>query len=238
METNKLEQIMLSFGQRVKERREALGMSQTELGSSFDPPVGRGAVSKWESDINKPSVDQIPTLARKLKTSLEWLIIGVHKDGLQSAPIKMLEDNNGDDITVPFLDQFHVSCGTGTLAEALASEAKEVSIKRDILRKFGVSPSAVVLLPAIGNSMEPVIREKAVVYVDLNRQQIVDGKIYAVRHGGLFKFKYLYNLPKNGVRIASENREEFPEERLSAEEVIDQEFEIIGYAFYVESSLP
>ena len=229
---------MLTFGQRVKELREELNMSQTDLGAAFDPPVGRGAVSKWESDINKPSVDQLPTLVRKLKTTLEYLVIGTNKEGVQPTNVRIFEENEGDEIAVPYLDQFHVSCGTGTLAEALASDAKQVSIKREILRKYSVSPLSVVLLPAIGDSMEPVIREKAIVYVDLDRKTIIDGKIYAVRHGGLFKFKYLYSLPQQGVRIASENKEEYPDERLTKQEIIDQEFEIIGYAFYVESSLP
>lgn len=229
---------MLTFGQRVKELREDLDMSQTELGAAFDPPVGRGAVSKWESDTNKPSVDQLPTLARKLKTNLEYLVLGINKDGKEVKKVKIYEENEGDEITVPFLDQFHVSCGTGTLSEALESQAKQVSIKREILRKYGVSPSSVVLLPAMGDSMQPVINDKATVYVDISRRQAVDGKIYAICHGGLFKFKYLYNLPMGGIRIVSKNEDEYPEEKLTAQEIKDQEFEIIGYAFYVEGGLP
>ena len=72
--------------------------------------------------------------------------------------------------------------------------------------------------------MSPIINNGATVYVDTGRTQIVDGKIYAINHGGLFKFKFLYRMPKGGVRIVSANAEEYPEEILTAEDIMDQEF--------------
>ena len=41
-----------------------------------------------------------------------------------------------------------------------------------------------------------------------------------------------------GVRIVSENKEEYPEEVLTAQEMIDQEFCVVAYAFNVQNPLP
>ncbi|MEG2637828.1 MAG: S24 family peptidase, partial [Acinetobacter sp.] len=59
--------------------------------------------------------------------------------------------------------------------------------------------------------------------------------IFAVSHGGLFMAKRLYNLPLGGVRIVSDNAAEFPEIQLSAQERIDQHFEIVGWIWQIAS---
>ena len=64
---------------------------------------------------------------------------------------------------------------------------------------------------------------------------IKDGKIFAICLGGLFYCKRLYNLPLGGVRIVSDNSVEFPEIQLSAQEIIDQQLEIIGWVWQISS---
>ena len=86
--------------------------------------------------------------------------------------------------------------------------------------------------------MTPVINDGATVYVDIGRKNVIDGKIYAICHGGLFKFKYLYRMPMGGIRIVSANSDEYKEEVLTQQEIIDQEFEVVAYAFNVQNSLP
>ena len=98
-----------------------------------------------------------------------------------------------------------------------------------------IHQSKCVALPASGDSMLPTIKDKDTVYVDLERTTVRDGKVFAICHGGLFKFKRLYNLPLGGIRIVSDNSTEFPEERLTAQEIIDQQFEIIGWAWSWQS---
>lgn len=143
-----------------------------------------------------------------------------------------------DEVAIPFFKDFLVSCGTGTIGEALRSERRRLRLSKVTLRASGVDPSNAVAMTAYGNSMFPEIKDKATVYVDIGDKKATDGCIYAIMHGGAFKFKYLYNLPKGGLRVVSKNAEEYPEERLTADELIEQEFEIIGYAFDVQNPLP
>jgi phage repressor protein C with HTH and peptisase S24 domain len=45
-------------------------------------------------------------------------------------------------------------------------------------------------------------------------------------------------MPKGGVRIVSANREEYPEEVLTKEDIMDQDFSVVAYAFSVQNPLP
>jgi len=45
-------------------------------------------------------------------------------------------------------------------------------------------------------------------------------------------------MPKGSVRIVSANKEEYPEEILTVEDMIDQDFEVVAYAFNVQNPLP
>lgn len=172
--------------------------------------------------------------------------IGLNSGYLDTENTDIVNDNNKlpekitfeDEVDVPFYEDFPLSCGAGLMVEALQGNAVKIQIKRSVLNRYSVLPSDVAAFPSVGDSMTPIIRDKAIVYVDTSKKNIVDGKIYAICHGGLFKFKYLYKMPLSGIRMVSENAQEYPEDRLTAEDIKNQQFEVIGYAFYVENGLP
>lgn len=56
---------------RIRERREAVGLSQSELARRID--VDRQQVAAWESARNKPAEDSFLALARALNTSISYL---------------------------------------------------------------------------------------------------------------------------------------------------------------------
>lgn len=143
-----------------------------------------------------------------------------------------------DEVEIPFYKEILVSCGSGSLVEIIGNETRKLRMSKATLRQYGVESSNAYALTAFGDSMTPVINNGATVYVDIGRTNIVDGKIYAINHGGLFKFKYLYRMPKGGVRIVSANKEEYPEEILTAEEILEQDFCVVAYAFNVQNPLP
>ncbi|XBD48521.1 S24 family peptidase (plasmid) [Acinetobacter thermotolerans] len=122
------------------------------------------------------------------------------------------------------------------MAEILNNEFRTVRISKHELRQKGILPGNCIKVISTGDSMAPKINDGDVVYLDLGRRTIKDGKIFAICHGGLFKFKKLYNLPFGGVRVVSENKEEYPEYELTAEEMRDQEFYVIGWAWKWETS--
>lgn len=60
------------IGDRIKNRRIEIGMTQAELGKAAG--VGKSTVSEWENSKRKPSIDTISILAQKLETTPEYLM--------------------------------------------------------------------------------------------------------------------------------------------------------------------
>lgn len=217
---------------------EASGMTQEETAKAIDefPQT----ITNWK----KRGVSKAGALkaAAAFGVSANWVLKG---DGEKNSNnvTKVVEWDtdtpvDNDEVEIPFYKEVLVSCGSGSLAEMVGNETRKLRLSKSTLRQYGVDASNAYALTAFGNSMSPVINNGATVYVDVGRTNIVDGKIYAINHGGLFKFKYLYRMPKGGVRIVSENKDEYPEEILSADEIMEQEFCVVAYAFNVQNSLP
>lgn len=64
---------MVSLGQKLRERRKTLRMSQKTLASIVG--VSHVSVSQWESDENKPKTESFLRLANALKLPLEELFL-------------------------------------------------------------------------------------------------------------------------------------------------------------------
>ena len=101
------------------------------------------------------------------------------------------------------------------------------------LRNLAITESNAVAATASGDSMTPTINDGDTIHIDLGRKEIKDGRIYVICIGGLHYCKRLYNLPFGGVRIVSDNSEEYEEIRLTAEERESQQFEIIGWIWQI-----
>lgn len=63
-----------TFGQRLRARRAARGMTQADLARA----LGRTqtCVSYWESDRREPSFADLSVLAKSLEISTDWLVLG------------------------------------------------------------------------------------------------------------------------------------------------------------------
>jgi class 3 adenylate cyclase len=65
------------IGGRIRERREKLGLKQTDLANALQ--VSAQAVSKWERGENAPDISVIVPLAGLLGVSTDWLL-GYHRE--------------------------------------------------------------------------------------------------------------------------------------------------------------
>ena len=61
----------ISFGEKLKHRREELSLTQEDVGSYVSDELSRQAVSKWERDEAYPEVKTLLILSVKLRMSLD-----------------------------------------------------------------------------------------------------------------------------------------------------------------------
>jgi len=237
----------MSVGNRIRTLRRSLNLSQPDLARKAK--VGQSTISDLENDKKSTSAANLEAVAQVLGTSSSYLLTGkevsTNNKGQTNGTINQIIDHvkNTDEILyqisnlvkIKYYPNLPISCGSGSFGEVLEQEYEEITINSNALKDRHIHQSKCVAFPASGDSMLPTIKDKDTVYVDLERTTVRDGKVFAICHGGLFKFKRLYNLPLGGIRVVSDNAAEFPEERLTAQEIIDQQFEIIGWAWSWQS---
>ena len=68
---------LIEFGRRLRQAREAKGMTQPELGNIIG--TSKGMISQYEAGINDPRQSMIPLMADALNVSINWLL-GVSDD--------------------------------------------------------------------------------------------------------------------------------------------------------------
>jgi transcriptional regulator with XRE-family HTH domain len=64
-----------ALGERIRLRREELGMTQDEVGRQMQGSVDGQRISKWERGENRPRDESLEDLARVLRTTPEALLL-------------------------------------------------------------------------------------------------------------------------------------------------------------------
>lgn len=63
------------LGQRIRERRLAMGLTQSQVAREMPPKVDSTAISRWERGEHKPSDDYLEKLADVLQTTMSKLLV-------------------------------------------------------------------------------------------------------------------------------------------------------------------
>lgn len=225
--------------ERIQQKLKEKNLKQADIARSTGKSTA--AVTKWLRGENIPKAENLKAIAKLLEVSDEWLLTGKNLTVLDSQDLQPLSEWDEttpieeDEIEIPFFQNFSFDCGSGSVGEALKAQSQALRISKATLRDLGIEKENAVATGASGNSMKPTIKDGDTIYLDLGRKTIKDGKIFAICHGGLFVAKRLYNLPMGGVRIVSDNTAEYPEVLLTAEEIKEQEFEVIGWVWQISS---
>ncbi|WP_180023391.1 S24 family peptidase [Acinetobacter sp. YH1901134] len=225
---------MQTTSDRIAQRMKELGLQHKDLVVATG--ASKGTVTNWINGVNAPTNERLIKLAQALKTSSSWLLTGNSApEFTQVEPWDSHTPVDDDEVEIPFFKDFSFACGSGSISEAIANETRKLRMSKATLRNLSITKENAVAATATGDSMSPTIKDGDTIHVDLGRKNIKDGKIFAICLGGLFYCKRLYNLPLGGVRIVSDNSSEFPEIHLSAQEVVDQQLEIIGWVWQISS---
>ncbi|OTG78848.1 peptidase S24 [Acinetobacter terrae] len=226
----------MEVSDRINKKMTEHGLSQADLIRGTG--AGRATVSGWVNGTNKPSAKHLDALARTLKTTTSWILTGISSDEKNFQLVESWDSSTpleDDEVEIPFFKDFSFACGSGSIGEALANEKRKLRISKATLRNKAIDKKNAVATSASGDSMSPTIKDGDTIHIDLGRKIIKDGKIFAICHGGLFMAKRLYNLPMGGIRIVSDNAAEYPEIQLTAQEILDQQFEIVGWIWQIST---
>lgn len=142
---------MENIGQRIKELRKMLGLTQKE----FANRIGKSTISiaKWEAGDRTPDESTLKLIAKEFGVSEEWL-----KTGEGEILVKGLPASGEDEyIEIPLYDVY-ASAGTGIINYQEAP--KPIKIDEWFARMvLGLSSTnGLFLVKAYGDSMHPTIK--------------------------------------------------------------------------------
>lgn len=244
-----------TIAQAISEAREKLGINQSELARRLG--ITPQSVQAWESGRSFPRSSKFKEIANVLgirpqvllvasgmmnvKTPAEFLE-GLSQSDLkqtgntQLPEIRVWDDStplDDNEIYVPLLREVELSAGSGRFAIE-EGPASRLRFSKQDLRESGVQFSNAKCVMVSGSSMLPVLRDGATVGVNMGKNQltdVVDGEMYAISHNGQLRIKQVFRLP-SGLRLRSFNRDDYPDEDYSFQQMQDQQITILGHVFW------
>ena len=210
---------------RLKQARKARKMSQVKLSEASG--LDQTTISNLETG-KVLSTSKLVQIAHALRVDAHWLATGIGT--MEPRPLSRLPESNAelvemevvegdeplryDEVWLPMLREVEFAAGDGaTMVQENHGAQERFSLPR--LARAGVQPHNAALAVARGDSMVPAIYDGATIGIDKGCRTIIDGKIYALDHGGMLRIKKLYKHPLNRMRVVSENSDEYPDEAYS-----------------------
>lgn len=173
--------------------------SMTELAKRAG--VSSSALSRCMKG-NEPSLSTAVAVCSATGVSLDWLVTGEAFRGLS------------DDILSPRIPFYNVeaSAGAGLIPIENQDTNETVALPPGIVGIHGHDAARNwCAIQAKGDSMEPTIRNGALLIIDRSDQQVREG-IYVVRHGEVLLVKRTQPRENQILRLQSDNRQYEPED--------------------------
>jgi phage repressor protein C with HTH and peptisase S24 domain/DNA-binding XRE family transcriptional regulator len=247
---------MKTIAELIKQGRQAMGLTQTDLARKLN--ITPQSVQAWESgrsvpralmlaDISEatgiPMMDLVssvggvsgigPTLAQ-VAQEMNSKASAPESNAEMIGPIDVWDDDtplDSDEVSVPFLKEVELSAGHGRTSIEVNTKRK-LRFGKATLRNQGVQFDKAVCVTVNGESMAPMLPDGSTIGVDTGSTVVKDGKTYAINQGGHLRVKTLHRLPNGGIKMRSFNREEYPDEEYSLEEMEQRDIHIIGRVFW------
>ena len=245
---------------RITEAREAAGLSKSELARRMGLSRASVSAWETGAVKNLKN-EHLFTLSEITGYSAKWIATGEgeKKRSVASAKVAYLRPdrhitndaahkNNDDElefmgmeawdsqgadpgvVELPMYREVESVMGSGeTEVQVVRSETFKMPMA--LLEEAGIDPQDAACARVTGNSMGRLIPDGTTVGVHTAPGAIRDGDIYAIDHSGLLRIKYLYRLPGGGLKLRSENSEEYPDETYTGAEVRSG-IKIIGRVFF------
>ncbi len=166
---------MENIGQRIKQLRKMLKLSQEEFGKKIGKSAS--AIARYESGSREIDESTLKLIAKEFNVNEEWLKTGEGEMFTETLP----EEAGG--VKIAYYPEISLSAGEGI--EPFSEKGKWIELSEGLmLELFGrVYKNGLVLFPVYGNSMEPTIKAGSIAIIRLYdfEHSIINGSIYALR---------------------------------------------------------
>lgn len=165
--------------------------------------------------------------ARQIESVMGWRPFTLDREPGQEDVITWEDRDELPRDEYAFIPRYDVRTSAGNGSHVPDEQVKEQphAYRRSFFTERGIRPEACVVVKNDGDSMEGTISDGAVMLVDTDQRDVLDGKIYVIRYDHELRTKRLYKRPGGGLIIASDSPD-YPDLNITAEEA--HHVEIIG----------
>lgn len=231
----------MTLGERIKKARKYAGLSQPQLAERITG-LSQQNLSKMEQGRSNRT-GFLVAIARACGVSPNWLesergpmvTTSVEDDAASyhGGAIRVWEnpeDLIDDRYALVPRRRVQLSCGQGVSIED-DPEEPPLAFRTSWLKSKGVRRSDLVVVDAVGDSMEPYISSGDVVLIDTSKRELSDSEIYAIRYGDEVRIKSLSKRYDGGLVMHSLN-ERYNDESVPPEALQHAHVEIIGLVIW------
>lgn len=233
---------MKTYGDRVRERREELGLTQAGLAKA----IGAKHASTIGNIENRSGESRFTLeLSKVLRVNPEWLKTG---EGQREAidlglpistpmrPVVLLdtEDEAGDAVIAVPRYTLKASAGHGTPILEVDTKGDPNYCRSAWAKRHGYKKESLFSIVASGDSMEPTIPNGASLIVH-KQQEIANGKVHVICRGNECYVKRLYRQMDGSVTIHSDNEKLYRE--ISAKPDDPDTLHVVGLVVSVSFNL-
>lgn len=221
------------IGNRLRLIRESQNISRVQ--ASEYAGIGTTTMQAWENGEREASIESIEKLAVLYKTSPQQIIFG--KESYEQ-PEKTTDNREQDNeyIYIPAYD-IEVSAGFGAFSVGTQQSSRHFAFRKRWAQARGLEPTKLSAVFARGDSMEPTIKDGAVVIIDHRRNRAMDGKIYVIRIDDRLWVKRVQWLFDGGLRLISDNQIYSASDISKKELQQENNIEVIGQVIHTSYDL-
>lgn len=219
---------MVNISSRIKKMRKLLGLTQAELAVKVE--VKAQAVSSWERERSIPKGKQLHALSKVFNKDEAWILYGDES----SKYIEKDKETNEFISLVPLFENIYINSGNNFIGLLDHESDNFYPMPLDILEKQG-DRKHIFCLTIHGNSMSPILLDKAIVAVNSSKTDIVDGRIYAIRCNDRLRVK-LIRETYDGIVLTSFDPAYSPEV-ITWESFRNSKCTIVGEVFWYSSEI-
>lgn len=230
------------LGEILTQVRLKSDMTRDDVIAKSETGFSRSSLQAWESGEREPKLDNLYDLA-KLYGVHPWQLISGNlppesSEVSESKAIYILDSEQQDDdyAYIPAYD-IEVSAGNGAVCLGEATATKHLAFRRQWLTSRGLREKSLAALFTKGDSMTPTIPESAVVVINRDHTQALDGKVYVIRIDDRHFVKRTQWLIGGGLRLISDNKLYDPLDITKADMEANN-IEICGQVIHTSYDLP
>jgi|TARA_A100001518_G_scaffold3934_1_gene4657 phage repressor protein C with HTH and peptisase S24 domain len=197
---------MVSLGERLREERERLGMSQTQFGDLAQ--VTKKTQMLYEGDQRSPKADYLTAIASQ-GVDVQYVLTG-NRSVPESQPLGLPVTEPGPDLSPVKMYDIEAAAGAGRSFEG--EPVKSIlHFPSSELAEQGLDPAQVVGIKVRGDSMDGTLADGDWVLVDRSNRDPKQEGVFLLLVSGERRIKRVQRLAGGALFLISDNEHYQPE---------------------------